>query len=169
MNNDNQEQSIIDKRNEAINKFLDEMENKNHNLKKINKDEEEESDDPFLRVEKEYLLKNIDDLSKTEKELDKSKKKNLTNCKRNNKNESEKSYNINDGKSKGKKLYENLVFNHFKKEEDPRSFKLFSQYFSPKIRKNPGRIYMKTLQNLKISNLKMKSSSKSRYIQFKRL
>ena len=123
MNKDNHEQNIIAKRNEAINQFLDEMENKNHNLKKISKDEEEESDDPFLRVEKEYLLKNINDLSKKE---DKSKKFGFSNYK--NKNENEKSHNINDGKLKETKLYENLVFNHFKKEDDPRSFKLFIIY-----------------------------------------
>ena len=155
MNNDNHEKNIIAKRNEAINQFLDEMENKNHNLKKISKDEEEESDDPFLRVEKEYLLKNINDLSKKE---DKSKRYGFSNYK--NKNENEKSRNINDEKLKEKKLYENLVFNHFKKEDDPRNFKLFSKYFSPKIRKKPGRIYMKSIQNLKLSNLKIKSYKK---------
>jgi hypothetical protein len=160
MNNDKQEQNIIAKRNDAINQFLDEMENKNHNLKKINKDEEEESDDPFLRVEKEYLSKNINNSSKKETKLDKSKKNGLSNYKRNNKNENEKSYDINNVKLKEKKLYENLVFNHFKKEEDPRNYKLFSKYFSPKIRKNPGRIYMKNIQNLKLNNLKMKSFNK---------
>jgi len=160
MNNDNQGRNIIAKRNEAINQFLDEMENKHHNFNKINKDEDEESEDPFLRVEKEYLLKNINELSKKEKKLDKSKRNGFSNYKRNNKNENEKSFNINDGKIKEKKLYENLVFNHFKKEDDPRSFKLFIKYFCPKIKKNPGIIYMNSFQNLKLSNLKMKLYNK---------
>jgi hypothetical protein len=58
---------------------------------------------------------------------------------------------------KEKKLYEDFVFNHFKKDENPKNLKLFGKYFNPIIRKNPGRIYMNSLQSMKLNNIKMKS------------
>ena len=158
MDNDNQKQSKISKRNEVIDQFLDEMEDKN-NLKKISKDEEE-LDDPFIKVEKEYLQKNRKEQSKEDKKFSKLKKNDKSNnikYNHNSKNENEKSNNINDEKLKEKKLYEDFVFNHFRREENPKKLKLFDNYFNPIIRKNPGRIYMKSLQSMKLNNLKMKS------------
>ena len=157
MNNDNQEKSKIAKRNEAIDKFLDEMEDKN-NLKKISKDEEE-SEDPFLKVEKEYLQKYRNDQSKEDKQfakLNKNDKSNNIRYNHNSKNENEKS-NKNNEKIKEKKLYEDFVFNHFKREDNPKNAKFFGKYFNPIIRKNPARIYMKSLQSMELNNLKMKS------------
>ena len=151
MNNDNQEQDRIAKRNEVINQFLDEMEDKN-SIKKIIKDDDE-SDDPFLKVEKEYLQKNRNGQSKEDKNMAKIKK----NDSHNNKNENEKSNDINDEKLKEKKLYEDFVFNHFKKEENPKNIKLFGKYFNPITRKNPGLIYIKSLQSMKLNDLKVKS------------
>jgi len=158
MNNDNQKQSKIAKRNEVIDQFLDEMEDKN-NIKKKTKDEEE-SDDPFLKVENKYFQKNRNEQSKEDKNVAKLKKNDKPNNIRynhNSKNENEKSNNINDEKLKEKQLYEDFVFNHFKREENPKNLKLFGKYFNLIIRKNPGRIYMKSLQSMKLNNLKMKS------------
>ena len=156
MNNDNQEQSKIVKRNEIIDQFLDEMEDKN-NIKKISKDEEE-LDDSFLNAEKEYLQKNRNEQSRDDKKFSKLKKNDKSiniGYNHNSKNENEKSNNINDEKLKEKKLYEDLVFSHFKKEDNPKNVKLFGKYFNPIIRKNPGRIYMKSLQSMKLNNIKM--------------
>ena len=122
MDNDNQKQSKISKRNEVIDQFLDEMEDKN-NLKKISKDEEE-LDDPFIKVEKEYLQKNRKEQSKEDKKFSKLKKNDKSNnikYNHNSKNENEKSNNINDEKLKEKKLYEDFVFNHFRREENPKN------------------------------------------------
>ena len=158
MNNDNQEKRKIAKRNEVIDQFLDEMEDKN-NIKKISKDEED-SDDSFLNAEKEFLQKNRNEQTRDDKKFSKLKKKDKSiniGYNHNSKNENEKSNNIKDEKLKEKKLYEDFVFNHFKKEENPKNIKLVGKYFNPIIRKNPGRIYMKSLQSMELNNIKMKS------------
>ena len=118
-NNLNQQKDQITQRDEVINQFLDQIETKNNktdiNLKIINK-EDEESDDPFLKAEKEYRNKhnkNINDKNDKNGQVMKNINQEYSNSLRY-KIENEKHSELN-SQSKEKELIGKIVYNHFKK------------------------------------------------------
>ena len=159
-NNLNQQKDQITQRNEVINQFLDQIETKNNktdiNLKIINK-EDEESDDPFLKAEKEYRNKhnkNINDKNDKNGQAMKNINQEYSNSLRY-KIENEKHSELN-SQSKEKELIGKIVYNHFKKGIKTNSLEL-KNFFKPSIIKYPQRIYLKAVEELELNYLKMKS------------
>lgn len=133
-------------KNEVINEFLDEIENKNQksNENKESKDEKD-PDDPFLNAEKEYREKSLQNNNY------KKEPKNFLYT-----NELKRMVYNETNKTKEQKEMENIVFGHFKKEVNPKKLKLQTT-FSPSINKNPGDVYFRAIEEMKLNFLKMRS------------
>ena len=151
INNDNEKMNLEKGKNEIINKYIDEMENKNkenkENVNLNNNKEDLESDDPFLKAENEYKMKNV----KIRNNIIESKNENNKE-KLNIRYKSEKEKNINKNQ---KKLIQKIIYNHFKNGYNKKNIN--EEYkFHPYIYKNPERLYLKAIEEMDLNNLKMK-------------
>ena len=156
INNDNNKYS---QRDEAINKFIFQMENKNKEKMEnqdLNNKEEEESNDPFLKAEKEYRKKTYqtEDI-KSENNL-KNKSKEYSENLRCNTEKDDYSNGITNYKLKEKKYMQKLIFDHFKNDI---KIKIENEKntFKPTIFKNPQNLYFKAIEETKLNYFKMKS------------
>ena len=162
INNDNNEDNKIKERNETINQFINEMDNKNEEKKvgvKVNKKEDEESDDPFSKAENEYRKKNAKNPNNIEEKKEIVIKSNNKEVSENLRYKNEKDRNASkkkNKKSKEKELIQKLIYNHFKRGLNLKKTK--EEYnFKPKIFKNPENLYFKAIIDTEINKLKMKS------------
>ena len=158
INNDNCENKKLSERDEAINKFIYQMENKTKEKgenSELNNKEEEESNDPFLKAEKEYRKKNYQNEDiKSENNLKIKSKEYSENLRFNTEKEEYSNRNTNK-RIKGKKLIEKILFRHFKNDINY-NYKEKNK-FKPKIFKNPQNLYFKAIDEMKLNYLKMKS------------
>ena len=120
INNDNPEANKLKERNETINQFIYEIENKNKENKenpKTNKKEDEESDDPFSKAENEYRKKNVQIPNNIgEKEIKENIIKSEENLRYKKEKDNNKSKSKNKiSKDKEKEWIQKLIYNHFKK------------------------------------------------------
>lgn len=148
-NNDNKEKTKINQRNETINKFIEEMDKKNKDIYELYNKEDKESDDPFIKAENEYRINSY----KNQELKEKTKKKDYS---LNLRYKTEKEENSNKNTKKEKQMFQEIVYNHFKKRLNRKNIN--EEYkFQPKIFKNPERLYFNAVIENELNKLKMKS------------
>ena len=156
-NNDSKESKKI-RKNEIIDQFLEEMEkNKEESKENIKQNNKEDvlSDDPFLKAEKEYRIKNIIKEDKNIKIKKKIKKEDLHNIRYKTENMAISSRS--NKSKKNKELGQNIIFNHFKKGNSIKNKSKTEYNFKPIIFNNPEKLYFKAIIEEKINYLKMRS------------